>query len=101
MKLVLMTYYIGRHDEVMEILERLVIRAYTRWREVEGRISRGEPRENSHVWPGANSALMAVLDEDQAARLINEIEAFNGRRDGEGIDAYVLDVARTVTAGEA
>lgn len=101
MKLVLMTYYIGRHDEVMEILERLVIRTYTRWREVEGRISRGEPRENSHVWPGANSALMAVLDEDQAARLINEIEAFNGRRDGEGIDAYVLDVARTVTAGEA
>jgi hypothetical protein len=55
MKLILMTYYVGVHNEVMEILERLDVCTYTRWREVDGRVSCGEPRESSHVWPGSNS----------------------------------------------
>ena len=39
MKLVLMTYYVGIHREVMEVLGELGICTYVRWREVEGRIS--------------------------------------------------------------
>ncbi len=100
MKLILLTYYIGVHDEVMELLGRHGVCTYTRWREVEGRISGGEPREGTHVWPGANSALMTVVDDGGVGGILAEIEAFNRRREGEGIDAYVLDIARRVVAGE-
>ena len=101
MKLVLMTYYAGVHDEVMEMLDKLGICTYTRWREVEGRISCGEPREGTHVWPGMNSALFVVVKKELAESLISDIEEFNRENTDQGIDTYVLDVARKVTAGEA
>jgi hypothetical protein len=100
MKLILLTYYIGIHDEVMDLLGKHGVCTYTRWPEVEGRISCGEPREGTHVWPGANSALMTVVDDGAAGELLEEIEAFNRRREGEGLDAFVLDVAQRVMAGE-
>ena len=101
MKLVLLTYYVGVHREVMEMLDKLGICTYTRWREVEGRISCGEPREGTHVWPGMNSALFVVVEAEKANSLIAGIEDLNRRSDEQGIDAYVLDVARKVTTGEA
>jgi hypothetical protein len=101
MKLVLLTYYVGVHREVMEMLEKLEICTYTRWREVEGRISCGEPREGTHVWPGMNSALFVVVKKELAESLISDIEAFNRENTDQGIDTYVLDVARKVTATEA
>ncbi len=101
MKLVLLTYYVGAHREVMEFIEKLGICTYTRWREVEGRISCGNPREGTHVWPGVNSALFVVVEAERANALLAEIEEFNRGSGDQGIDAYVLDVARKVTAGEA
>lgn len=98
MKLVLMTYYVGMDNEVKEILGELGICTYTRFPDVEGRISCGEPRENSHVWPGSNSALFVVVDDDQAERLVQRIETFNAAARGEGVDACVLDVVRTIEA---
>ncbi len=98
MKLILLTYYVGIHDEVMDILEKHGVSAYTRWREVEGRVSCGEPREGTHVWPGANSALMVVLDDGPAGDVVLDLEAFNRGRVGEGVDASVLDVQRVVRA---
>jgi hypothetical protein len=99
MKLVLMTYYVGIHHDVMEILGDLGICTYARWREIEGRISCGEPREGTHVWPGTNSALMVVVDDTVAETLVRRLESANESKQDEGVDAYVLDVARTVTAG--
>ena len=100
MKLVVMNYYIGMHLDVKEMLDKLGLCTYTRVPEVEGRISCGEPREDSHVWPGSNSALFAVLDDETAERLLSEIESFNEKAPGEGMDAYVLEVARQVLAGD-
>jgi hypothetical protein len=101
MKMVLMNYYVGVDDEVKEILASLGICTYTRVPEVEGRISCGEPREGSHVWPGANSTLFVVLDDTEAGELVRRIESFNAGAPGEGVDAYVLGVERKVEAGES
>lgn len=101
MKMVLMVYYVGIHNEVMEMLASLGVSTYTRWREVEGRISCGDPRDGSQIWPGTNSALMVTVGDPEADALIGRIEALNRGREGEGVDAYVLDVARAVTASES
>lgn len=101
MKMVLMNYYVGIDEEVKEILAKLDICTYTRLPEVEGRISCAEPRENSHVWPGSNSTLFAVLDDQMADRLVGEIKSFNEKAPGEGMDAYVLEVTGQVLADPA
>ena len=98
MKLLLLNYYVGIHQEVMELLDRAGVRTYTRWTEVEGRISGREPRENSHVWPGTNSAMMIVVEERVADELVREIESFNAGSQDEGVDVYVLAVERALTA---
>lgn len=98
MKMVVMNYYVGADLEVREILAKVGVRAYSRIPDVEGRLSGGDPRENSHVWPGVNSTLFAVVDDDVADGLVREIESYNSSAHGEGIDAYVLDVVGTVTA---
>lgn len=99
MKMVLMNYYVGIDDEVKELLAGQGVCTYTRFAEVEGRISCGEPRENSHVWPGTNSTLFAVVDDGAAESLMRKIEEFNTAVHGEGVDAYVLDVSRRILAG--
>jgi hypothetical protein len=99
MKMVLMNYYVGVDDEVKEILNRLGVCTYTRVAEVEGRISCGEPREGTHVWPGANSMLFAVLDDSKADELLERIESYNADAPGEGVDAYVLGVERKIETG--
>jgi len=101
MKMVLINYYVGIDDEVKELLNRHGVCTYTRLPEVEGRISCGEPRENSHVWPGSNSVLFAVLEDAEADRLVVAIESFNEAAHGEGVDAYVMEVSRRVLAGSS
>ncbi len=101
MKMVFLNYYVGVDDEVKEILTALGICTYARFPDVEGRISSGEPREGSHVWPGSNSTMLVVVEESVADSLIRKVEEFNAAALGEGIDAYVLDVSRSVVAGGA
>lgn len=101
MNMVFLNYYVGIDDEVMEILTALGISTYTRFPEVEGRISSGEPRERTHVWPGSNSTMLVVVEEGIADSLVRKVEEFNAGAFGEGIDAYVLDVSRSVVAGGA
>ena len=101
MKMVFLDYYVGMDDEVKEILTALGVSSYTRFPEVEGRISCGEPREGSHVWPGSNSTMLVVVEEGVADSLVRKVEEFNAAAFGEGIDAYVLDVSRSVVAGGA
>lgn len=55
MKLAFMTYYIGMHSGVRELLEQCDITSFTHWAEVTGRLSCGEPREGTDVWPGYNT----------------------------------------------
>ncbi len=101
MNMVFLNYYVGIDDEVREILAVLGIRTYTRFPEVEGRLSHGEPREKTHVWPGSNSTMLVVVEEGVADSLVRKVEEFNAAAFGEGIDAYVLDVSRSVVAGGA
>lgn len=101
MKMVLLNYYVGVDDEMKEILADLGICTYTRFPEVEGRISCGEPREGSHVWPGSNSTMLVVVEDDVGDSLVRRVEEFNATAPGEGIDAYALDVSRRVLAGDS
>ncbi len=99
MKLVLMTYYVGFHDEVVGILRKLGIRCYTRWREVEGQCSCGEAHDGTQVWPGLNTAMMVVVDAGEARALLSALGRFNGTVEEGGVDAYVVDVSDAVFAG--
>ena len=94
MKMVFLSYNIAEDEEMMEILEQLGIRSYTKWKEVLDRSETGHPRLGTHVWPGVNSALATAIDDDKAEVLFREIEAFNAGRkyEDEKVKAFVWEV---------
>ena len=47
------------------MLERLDIKAYTKWETVIGKGTVGEPRFGTHTWPELNSALISVVDDEK------------------------------------
>ena len=99
MKLVLMTYYVGFHDEVMAVLRRLGIRCYTRWRNVEGQCSCGEAHDVTATWPGFNTAVMVVVDAEKARSLLAALSRFNATVKDGGVDAHVVEVSESALAG--
>lgn len=101
MKLVFMTYYVGMHRDVREMLERLGITSYTHWDEVTGRLSCGESREGSDVWPGYNTALQAVLRDETARKLDAAVREYNAAQRGdERIDACFMAVESAIRAAD-
>jgi hypothetical protein len=101
MKMVFMTYYVGMHRDVGEILEECGITSFTHWAQVTGRLSCGEPREGTDVWPGYNTALQAVLREQTAQKLDAAIRKYNSSQRGdERIDAFFMPVESHIRAAD-
>jgi hypothetical protein len=100
-KLVFMTYYVGMNRDVLELLDKCGVMSYTHWDEVTGRLSCGEPREGTDVWPGFNAAIQAVLREETAERLTAAIQEYNASQRGdERIDACFLEVQSAIRAAD-
>jgi len=101
LKLVFMTYYVGMNRDVREILDRCGITSFTHWDEVTGRLSCGEPREGTDVWPGYNAALQAVVRDETAERLTAAIREYNAAQRGdERIDACFMVVESAIRAAD-
>lgn len=93
MKAVMIIHNQGIGDEVMESLDRLGIRGFTRWNEVQGRGTRtGEPHMGSHVWPSLNSAVLTIIPDDWVPELLQAVHALDRRVEQEGIRAFVWAV---------
>jgi hypothetical protein len=101
MKLIQLTYYIGIHEEVFEILEAFDVTVLNRWPTVHGRISGKDPREGSHVWPGENSVVEFVVDDGVVDRVLDRVRKYNRQGGDRGIDANVYDVVQCVRADES
>ncbi len=88
MKMVLITYNVVLHDELMELLARLGLESYTRWSGVTGVGRLSGPHLDSHVWPAKNSALAVAADDAKAARLLEEIRRMREVAGREGLKAF-------------
>jgi len=92
MKLVFIIHNIAITDEVMEVLEKLGLKNYTRWQEVTGVGTQSGPHLNTHVWPAKNSALAVVTEDEKANELMNEIRRLRKIEAKEGLKSFLLPV---------
>ncbi len=88
MTFVFIAYNIAIHEEIMEILDKLDLRSYTRWEEVTGVGQQSGPHLNTHVWPAKNSALAVVAGNDEARLLMEEIRQLRKTAGKEGVKAF-------------
>lgn len=83
-------------EEVFDILEKLAIRGFTKWEQVQGRGSHeGPPHMGSHTWPELNGALLTVVREEQVEPLFQELEKLHASARQQGVKAYVWHVEQS------
>ena len=90
MYMVFISYKESINSRVMDILNSLEIKSFTKWPQVQDTPEEGRPRFGTHVWPGFNSAILSPIPETKVEELFNKIKAFNENTKFEGIKAYSM-----------
>ena len=94
MKMVFMSFFEGKTEEVMEILKSEKIENYVRWDGIKGQSAGYRPRMGTQVWPGNNGAMLFPIEDDRLDSLMKKVEQFNQDTEYEGISAFGFDIAR-------
>ena len=97
MKAVFIVYNQTNTERVDYMFDRLGIRGFTTWEQVNGRGSvSGEPRMGTHTWPEMNSATMTVVEDDRVEELLSCIKKLDKRNEEIGVRAFVWNIEQTV-----
>ena len=97
MKAVFIVYNQANTERVEYMLDRLGIKGFTYWEDVQGRGSvDGEPRRGTHTWPEMNSAIITVVEDEIVPELLSRIKRLDNRNKEVGVRAFVWNVEATV-----
>ncbi|HBZ26480.1 MAG TPA: hypothetical protein DEO54_09660 [Rikenellaceae bacterium] len=97
MKAVMIIYNQAHSTVVMNILDELSVRGFTKWTDVQGRGSKkGEPHYGSHAWPSKNMATLAVVEDGEAGALVDKLRIANAQAEEQGLRAFVWDADSVV-----
>lgn len=93
-----MIIYNQAHSEKVEyMLDKLGIKGYSLWENVQGRGSNtGVPHLGTHAWPEINKSVLIIVEEDIVDIVLNTVRKIDGINEEVGIRAFVWDVIKTV-----
>ncbi len=90
MKLLFIAYDEAHDRQVLQVLRDAGVENYTRWLEVQGRGTSGGPHLGTPVWPKRNHALVAAVEDEQAAQIVGAIRSLRQSLTLKGLKAFVL-----------
>ena len=97
MKAVFMACNQSMYDSVMDVMNDMGLRGFTGWEELMGRGSvDGEPHLGNHAWPSMNSALISVMEDDQAAEFLKRLKQLDEDNKQQGIRAFAWNVTDAI-----
>lgn len=97
MKAVFITYNQAHTERIELMFDKLGIRGYTKWEDVQGRGSvTGDPHMGTHTWPELNSASLAMVDDDKVDKLLATVKKLDAINDEVGIRAFVWEITAAV-----
>ena len=93
MKAIFIAYNQALTEAVNSIIDRQHIRGYTKWADVQGRgTNTGEPHFGSHTWPAMNSAILAIIEEEQVEPLLEKLKKLDAKAEQQGLRAFVWNI---------
>lgn len=97
MKSVMIIYNQANTERVEYMLEKLNIRGFTMWENVQGRGTfKGVPHRGTHTWPEMNNALMTVVEDDSVEPLLHAVRQLDKRNEDVGVRAFVWTIDQMV-----
>ena len=93
MKAVFLSYNQALTDRVNAILDEQGIRGFTKWALTEGRGSvDGEPHYGTHAWPSMNASILAIVDDEKVAPLMDAFREMDAPTRMQGARAFVWNI---------
>lgn len=97
MKAVMIIYNQTHTEKVEYVLDKLGIKGYSLWENVQGRGSEtGVPHLGTHTWPEINKILITVIEDDLVDRLLEKVKKIDSVNEDVGIRAFVWDILKAV-----
>lgn len=93
----MITFDQAYNERIVELLDRMNCRGFTRWEQVQGRGTRkGEPHYGSHAWPSMCSAVMTVVDDYKVKPLLEKLHEMDQETEMLGLRAFVWSVEECI-----
>ena|SRR5664280_1875333 len=97
MKAIMIIYNQAHTEKVEYLLDKLGIKGYTLWENVQGRGSNtGVPHLGTHAWPEINKTVLAVVNDDLVDIVLEKVKKIDEVNTEVGIRAFVWDVMKMV-----
>lgn len=93
MKAIFISYNQAYNEEIVEALEELGQRGYTRWQDIQGKGSvSGIPRMGSHAWPEMNNAVLTVVEDSSVDGILAVMKKKDEEAPDLGLRAFVWNI---------
>lgn len=97
MKAVFMSCNQSMYEAVLALMKEKGLRGFTGWEELIGCGSNdGEPHLGDHAWPTMNSALIAVMEDQQAADFMAALHKLDEENHRQGLRAFAWTVDQMI-----
>lgn len=97
MKSIFITYDQAHHNAIIDILDRHACRGFTGFGIVQGRGShRGEPHYGSHAWPSLAQAIITMVADETAPRLLSDLRALDETKPRLGLRAFQWNIEDSI-----
>jgi nitrogen regulatory protein PII len=97
MKAIMIIYNQAHTEKIEYLLDKLGIRGYSLWENVQGRgSSTGVPHLGTHTWPEINKSVLAIINDDQVDTLLDKVKKIDAINENVGIRAFVWDIMKMV-----
>jgi Nitrogen regulatory protein P-II. len=97
MKAIMIIYNQAHTEKVEYMLDKLGIKGYSLWENVQGRGSNtGVPHQGTHAWPEINKNILAIVDDEIVNNVLDKIKKIDAINEEVGIRAFVWDILKTV-----
>jgi nitrogen regulatory protein PII len=97
MKAIMIIYNQAHTEKVEFLLDKLGIKGYSLWENVQGRGSEsGVPHLGTHAWPEINKSVLTVVEDDLVDKILKNIKRIDEVNEEVGIRAFVWDILKTV-----
>jgi nitrogen regulatory protein PII len=97
MKAIMIIYNQANSEKVEFMLDKLGIKGYSLWENVQGRGSNtGVPHLGTHAWPEINKSVLTIVDDEIVDKVLEIVSKIDKINEEVGIRAFVWDILKTV-----
>ena len=97
MKAIFISFNQAYYEEIIEIMNHLSLRGFTRWEVVQGRgTNNGEPHYGDHAWPALNSAILAMVDDAKVNVFMEQLHELDQATEAQGLRAFVWNIEQSI-----